>query len=154
MNLQEQIRKVLKEEINKKQSILKLIEEYGLYDFMGMSGLSLPQINGKVGNPPREVKIQYLKDLIVDREQEPNLFDVTFYTGAIPLWTDETNDTKGYVEFLSNNDNILRVHVSIWNKYDDEITEDYQTIDEEYIDDETLDILVNELSEKLQHQRM
>jgi hypothetical protein len=154
MNLQQHIRKVLKEESDKKdRGLLNVIKNVGLYQFLEDTGISYAEVFSKVGDPPREVKIQYLKDLIEDREQTPNELDLTFYTGALPLWTDNFSNLQGYVEFLSNKDNTLRVHVSIWNMDDDEIAEDYQIIDEEYIDDDILELIVNELTQSIYYSK-
>ena len=67
MNLQENIRKVLKEE-SQKQSLLSLIDEHGLYEFMKMTSLSLPQIYTKTGELPREVFERYIKDFLENDE--------------------------------------------------------------------------------------
>ena len=48
MKLQENIRKVLREE-SQKQSLLTLLNQYGLYEFMKMTGLSIKQIISKTG---------------------------------------------------------------------------------------------------------
>ena len=63
MKLQENIRKVLREE-SQNQSLLLLLNQYGLYEFMKMTGLSLPQIISKTGEPPREVLERYIKDFV------------------------------------------------------------------------------------------
>jgi hypothetical protein len=151
MNLQQHIRKVLKEETDKKdRGLLNVIKNVGLYQFLEDTGISYAEVFSKIGDPPREVKIQYLKDLIEDRAED-DLFDITFFTGSLPLWTQ--NDLQATVEFLSNNDNILRVHVSIWNMDDDEIAEDYEKINEEYIDNNTLDLIVNELTQSIYYSK-
>jgi hypothetical protein len=63
MKLQENIRKVLREE-SQKQSLLTLLNQHGLYEFMKMTGLSLPQIYTKTGELPREVFERYIKDFL------------------------------------------------------------------------------------------
>ena len=152
MNLQEHIRKVLKEETKpKKERLLNLIEDVGLYYFIKDTGLSYGEIYNKVGELSKEIKIQYLKDIISDLEQTPQELDLTFITGPIPLYDNDDWQTV-YVDYISNHDTILRVHTYIVNEegYDD----DYNTIDENNIDYETLEILVSEISHKLQHKRM
>ena len=67
MKIQENIRKVLREE-SQKQSLLSLIEEHGLYEFIKMTGLSLPQIYTKTGELPREVFERYIKDFLENDE--------------------------------------------------------------------------------------
>ena len=54
MNLQENIRRILREE-TKKSSLLMAIEEDGLYQVMQDTGLNLKQIKSKIGEIPREV---------------------------------------------------------------------------------------------------
>ena len=63
MKLQENIRKVLREE-SQKQSLLTLLNQHGLYEFMKITGLSLPQIYTKTGELPREVFEIYIKDFL------------------------------------------------------------------------------------------
>jgi hypothetical protein len=63
MNLQENIRKVLREE-SQNQSLLLLLNQYGLYEFMKMTGLSLPQVISKTGELSREVLEGYIKDFV------------------------------------------------------------------------------------------
>ena len=63
MKLQENIRKVLREE-SQKQSLLTLLNQHGLYEFMKMTGLSLKQIKSKIGELPREVFERYIKDFL------------------------------------------------------------------------------------------
>jgi len=54
MNLQESIRRILREE-NKKFGLLRVIEEDGLFQVMQDTGLSMGQIIMKYDNLPREV---------------------------------------------------------------------------------------------------
>ncbi len=63
MKLQENIRKVLREE-GQKQSLLSLIEQHGLHEFMKMTGLTLKQIKSKIGEIPREILERYIKDFL------------------------------------------------------------------------------------------
>lgn len=67
MKLQENIRKVLREE-GQKQSLLSLIEQHGLHEFMKMTGLTLKQIKSKIGELPREVFERYVKDFLENDE--------------------------------------------------------------------------------------
>ena len=64
MNLRENIRKVLKEEIQKQSRLLSIIEEDGLYQVMQDTGLTLKQIKSKIGEIPREVFETYIKDFL------------------------------------------------------------------------------------------
>jgi hypothetical protein len=145
------IKKILKEEINpKKGGLLNIIQEDGLYNFTKDTGLSYNDIYHRIGELPREVKIQYLKDVINDLEQSPGELDLTFITGSIPLY--ENDDWQMvYVEYLTNDDNVLRVNLTT---FDDDNRDEYDTIHEDDLDYETLETLVTELSEKLQYKRM
>jgi len=151
MNQQESIRRILREETNpKKEGLLNLIKGAGLYDFTKMTGLNYSDIYNKVGELPRDIKIEYLKDVISDLQQTPNELDLTFITGSIPLYENDDWQTV-YVGYISNRNKTLRIHTFIVTEegYDD----DYDTIDENNIDYETLDTLVSEISDKLQHNR-
>ena len=150
MNLQESIRRILKEETNpKREGLLSLIKETGLYEFTQMTGLKYMDIVFDIGELPREIKIQYLKDVISDLEQTPGELDLTFITGSIPLY--ENDDWQMvYVEYLNNDDNVLRVHLTT---FIDDNRDEYDTINEDDIDYETLETLVSEISEKLQYKR-
>ena len=64
MNLQEHIRKILREESQKQSRLLSNIEEDGLYQVMKDTSLSLPQIISKTGELSREVLEQYIKDFV------------------------------------------------------------------------------------------
>ena len=151
MNLQEHIKKVLKEETNpKKEGLLNIIKDHGLYDFTKDTGLNYSDIYNKVGELPREVKIQYLKDAVSDLETLPDELDLTFITGSIPLYENDYWQMV-YVESLSNEDNVLMVHLATF--YDDGDVDDFDTILEDDINYHTLETIVSELSEKLQHNR-
>ena len=67
MNLQENIRRILREE-TKKSSLLMAIEEDGLYQVMQDTGLTLKQIKSKIGELPREVFERYVKDFLENDE--------------------------------------------------------------------------------------
>ena len=67
MNLQENIRRILREE-TKKSSLLMAIEEDGLYQVMQDTGLTLKQIKSKIGELPREVFEKYVKDFLENDE--------------------------------------------------------------------------------------
>ena len=123
MNLQENIRRILREE-NKKTGLLRAIEEDGLYQVMQDTGLSLPQIYTKTGELPREVLEGYIKDfikqegypswvkgtfqLIFTVEIQKNIQIEQFYmegdkvTVEISGYNDYGEQTDGYIESLSN----------------------------------------------------
>lgn len=105
MNLQENIRKVLREE-SQKQSLLTLLNQHGLYEFMKMTGLSLPQIYTKTGELPREVFERYIKDFLEKDEIgwdlsiqiSPNKIVDSFYLsdGVVTIEVNEV-DSRGRV---------------------------------------------------------
>ncbi len=53
-----------KEEGDKKKSLIKNIRDVGLYDFIRMMGLSLNEIQSQVGQIPREMLEQFIKDYV------------------------------------------------------------------------------------------
>ena len=122
MNLQENIRRILKEE-NKKTGLLRAIEEDGLFQVIQDTSLSLPQIYTKTGELPREVLEGYIKDFIkqegyhqtngsVQLEYEVeilhNIYINHFYmvgdkvTVEIIGYNDYNEQTDGHIESLSN----------------------------------------------------
>ena len=60
----------IQETFEKKHSLLKTIENVGLYDFIKMTGLHLYEIRKKIGELPKEVLKQYIRDFIL--EDDPN----------------------------------------------------------------------------------
>ena len=122
MNLQENIRRILREE-NKKPGLLRAIEEDGLFQVMQDTSLSLPQIYTKTGELPREVLEGYIKDFIKQEgyhqingsvqlgyevEILHNIYINHFYmvgdkvTVEIRGYDDYNEQTDGYIESLSN----------------------------------------------------
>ena len=121
-NLQESIRRILREE-NKKSGLLKAIEEDGLYQFIQDTGLSMGQIILKYDNLPREVFERYIKDFLNEEgyhqtdgavqlgyevEISHNLYVNHFYmkgdkvTVETRRYNDYNEQTEGYIESLSN----------------------------------------------------
>ena len=114
----------LNESEEKNQSLLSLIEQHGLYDFMSMTGLSLKEIYEKTGELPREVFERYIKDFIKQEgypswmngtfqlifavEIQKNIQIENFYlegdkvTVEISGYNDYGKQTDGYIESLSN----------------------------------------------------
>ena len=123
MNLQENIRRILREE-NKKSGLLRAIEEDGLFQMMQDTGLSLKQIKSKIGELPREVYERYIKDfikqegypgwingsvqLIFTVEIQKNIqIDQVYMEGDkvtvdISGYNDYGKQTDGYIESLLN----------------------------------------------------
>jgi len=106
MNLRENIRKVLKEEIQKQSRLLSIIEEDGLYQVMQDTGLTLKQIKSKIGEIPREVFETYIKDFLEKDEMgwdlsiqiSPNKIVDSFYLsdGVVTIELNEV-DSRGRV---------------------------------------------------------
>jgi hypothetical protein len=152
MNIDSQIRRIIREETNQKESsLLKIIRDLGLYGFLKDTGVSYDDIESKV-ELPRDVKIQYIKDVISEYEQTPNELDLSFFIGAIPLSASEDFTKQSYIEFLSNRNDNLSISVSFFDMDDDE-SEDFEVISEDKLDDETLDLIVRYLTENLYHLR-
>ena len=122
MNLQESIRRILREE-NKKSGLLRAIEEDGLFQVMQDTGLSMGQIILKYDNLPREVFERFIKDYIhedgyhqtdgavqmpYEVEISHNIYVNHFYmkgdkvTVEIRGYNDYNEQTDGYIESLSN----------------------------------------------------
>ena len=122
MNLQQSIRRILREE-NKKSGLLKAIEEDGLFQVIQDTGLSLPQIYTKTGELPREVLEGYIKDFIkhdgyhqtdgsvqlgYEVEIQTHVYTEHFYmkgdrvTVEIRRFDNRGRQTEGYIESLSN----------------------------------------------------
>ena len=122
MNLQESIRRILREE-NKKSGLLRAIEEDGLYQVIQDTGLSMGQIILKYDNLPREVFERFIKDFIYEEgyhqtngvvqlgyevEILHNIYVNHFYmkgdrvTVEIRRFDNRGHQTEGYIESLSN----------------------------------------------------
>ena len=59
--------KPMNESEKKKQSLTELIDQYGLYDFIKMSGLDISQISSVLKNMdnPKEILKQYIRDFVL-----------------------------------------------------------------------------------------
>ena len=157
MNLQESIRKILREETNQNDGIKALLNEFGLYYMINYMGIKYDDVISKVGKLPREVKIQFLKDVVDDEKyyspdgvslsSEPLFINVLvqpyYYWGDDEEWS---------FDFMSKDpyDDTLMVYFAQW--YDGGA--DFETIDEYDLHDNVLEILVSELSEKIQQNKM
>jgi hypothetical protein len=152
MNIDSQIRRIIREETSKKEvSLLKLIRDFGLYDFLKNTRVPYRDITSKV-DIPKDVKIQYIKDVISEHEQSPDELDLSFFIGAIPLSSSKDFTKQSYIEFLSNRNDNLSISVGFYDMDDDE-SEDFEVISEDKLDDETLDLIVRFLTENLYHLR-
>jgi len=149
MSLQENIKRILKEESQKKSPLLKIIKSVGLYDFMNETSLSYPQIRSKTGELSREIKIQYLKDVVKDLQQTPNELDLTFLVGSIPLKTIDAGAKTIYVEYLTKDNDVLNVHTAEFDFEGD--VDNFNSMSEDELDDETLNVIVDQLALNLHY---
>ena len=90
MNLQESIRRILREE-NKKSSLLSIIEENGLYDIIANTGLHINEIEQKVGQFSREVLERFIIDVVkehhtdIDEDGQTYILDLEEYFDVVPI---------------------------------------------------------------------
>ena len=106
MKLQQNIRRILKEESQKQSRLFSNIEEDGLFQVMRDTGLSLKQIKSKIGELPREVFERYIKDFLEKDEIgwdlsiqiSPNKIVDSFYLsdGVVTIEVNEV-DSRGRV---------------------------------------------------------
>ena len=119
MRLQENIRRILRETVNelenKKQSLMDIIDEYGLYSFIKMSGLNINQIESflKHTNNPKEVLKQYIREFVLERDGSRGENSGSLFYLQIPL-----SNTK-YVEDILVHDEDY-IGVEIWEYHLDE----------------------------------
>lgn len=113
----------LNESEEKNQSLLSLIDEHGLYEFMKMTGLSLKEIISKTGELPREVYERFIKDFINEEgyhqtdgrvqlgyevEIQTHVYIDHFYmegdkvTFEIKRFDNRGHQTEGYIESMLN----------------------------------------------------
>jgi hypothetical protein len=151
MNIDSRIRRIIREETNQKESsLLKIIRDLGLYVFLKDTGVSYDDIESKV-ELPRDVKIQYIKDVISEHQQTPNELDLSFFIGAIPLSASEDFTKQSYIEFLLNRNDNLSISVSFFDMDDDE--PEFEVISEDKLDDEIIDLIVRFLTKNIYHLR-
>ena len=136
--------RILREDIQKKSPLLNLIKSVGLYDFMNETSLSYSQIRSKTGELSREIKIQYLKDVVKNLQQTPNELDLTFLVGSIPLKTSDDGTKTIYVEYLTKDNDVLNIHTAEFDFEGD--VDNFNTLTEDELDDETLNVIVDELA--------
>ena len=131
MNLQENIRKVLREESQKQSALLSSVEEDGLYQVMKDTGLSLPQIISKTGELSREVLERYIKDFVKNEAESIAGSDGDIgFVFPIPLsknkevesfYMSKGNLTLEINEYDSNGRIVMGSHERLVNLSDSEI---------------------------------
>ena len=140
MNLQEHIRKVLKEE-SKKQSLLNTIQENGLYDFMEMTGISLPEVYERVGELSRNILEQYLIDCIMEEGYE------TSYDSRKKLIVTTPIKHNVYADYISTEGKTLWVEISEYDDDDNDEPSDVYTTSADNLSDGNIFDIVNDITE-------
>ncbi len=131
MNLQENIRKVLREESQKQSRLLLSIKQDGLYQVMKDTSLSLPQIISKTGELSREVLERYIKDFVKNEAESIAGSDGDIgFVFPIPLSKNKEVESfymsKGKItleikEYDSNGRVVMGSHERLVNLSDNEI---------------------------------
>jgi hypothetical protein len=140
MNLQEHIRKVLQEE-SKKQSLLNTIQENGLYDFMEMTGISLPEVYERVGELSRNILEQYLIDCIMEEGYE------TSYDSRKKLIVTTPIKHNVYADYISTEGKTLWVEISEYDDDDNDEPSDVYTTSADNLSDGNIFDIVNDITE-------
>jgi len=141
MNLQEHIRKVLQEE-SKKQSLLNIIQENGLYDFMEMTGISLPEVYERVGELSRNILEQYLIDCIMEEGYE------TSYDSRKKLIVTTPIKHNVYADYISTEGKTLWVEISEYDDDDNDEPSDVYTTSADNLSDGNIFDIVNDITER------
>ena len=131
MNLQENIRRILREENQKQSRLLLSINQDGLYQVMKDTSLSLPQIISKTGELSREVLERYIKDFVENEaESIPGSDGDIGFVFPIPLSKNKEVESfylsKGKLtleinEYDSNGRIVMGSHERLVNLSDSEI---------------------------------
>jgi hypothetical protein len=140
MNLQEHIRKVLQEE-SKKQSLLNTIQENGLYDFMEITGISLPEVYERVGELSRNILEQYLIDCIMEEGYE------TSYDNRKKLIVTTPIKHNVYADYISTEGKTLWVEISEYDDDDNDEPSDVYTTSADNLSDGNIFDIVNDITE-------
>lgn len=139
-NIQEHIRKVLQEE-SKKQSLLNIIQENGLYDFMEMTGISLPEVYERVGELQRNILEQYLIDCIMEEGYE------TSYDSRKKLIVTTPIKHNVYADYISTEGKTLWVEISEYDDDDNDEPSDVYTTSADNLSDGNIFDIVNDITE-------
>ena len=139
-NIQEHIRKVLQEE-SKKQSLLNIIQENGLYGFMEMTGISLPEVYERVGELQRNILEQYLIDCIMEEGYE------TSYDSRKKLIVTTPIKHNVYADYISTEGKTLWVEISEYDDDDNDEPSDVYTTSADNLSDGNIFDIVNDITE-------
>ena len=123
MNLQENIRRILREESQKQSRLLSNIEEDGLYQVMKDTGLSLPQIISKTGELSREVLERYIKDFVENEaESIPGSDGDIGFVFPIPLSKNKE------VESFYMSKGVVTVEIKLYDSNDRVVAGSYEKL--------------------------
>ena len=98
----------MNESENKEQSLQKLIDQYGLYVFMKMTGLDFNQVKSilnKMGNP-KELLKQYISEFVLEKGGSTGENYGSLFALQIPL-----SDTKYVEDILVHGDDSIAVEI-------------------------------------------
>ena len=125
----------INESDNKEQSLQKLIEQYGLYEFIKMTGLDFNQVKSiinKMGNP-KELLKQYIREFVLEHGGGYDENYGSIFAVQIPL-----SDTKYVEDILVHDEDSIAVEM--WEYHLDEYGHREQK--DQYLT--TINILTNE----------
>jgi hypothetical protein len=133
--------KNINESDNKEQSLQKLIDQYGLYEFIKMTGLDFNQVKSilnKMGNP-KELLKQYIREFVLEKGGSTGENYGSIFAVQIPL-----SDTKYVEDILVHDEDSIAVEM--WEYHLDEYghreqKDQYLTTINNLTNDELLSIL-------------
>jgi hypothetical protein len=107
--------KPMNESENKKQSLTELIDQYGLYDFIKMSGLDISQISSVLKNMdnPKEILKQYIRKFVLEKDGVSGENSGSLFYLQIPL-----SNTKHVEDIMVYDKNTIAVE--LWEYHLDE----------------------------------
>jgi hypothetical protein len=107
--------KNINESDNKEQSLQKLIEQYGLYEFIKMTGLDFNQVKSIINkmDNPKEILKQYIREFVLEHDSIPGENHGSLFALNLPL-----SNTK-YVNDILVQDR-EQIAVEIWEYHLDE----------------------------------
>ena len=115
--------KKINESEDKNQSLLLLLNQYGLYEFMKMTGLSLPQIISKTGELSREVLERYIKDFVENEaESIPGSDGDIGFVFPIPLSKNKE------VESFYMSKGVVTVEIKLYDSNDRVVAGSYEKL--------------------------
>jgi hypothetical protein len=133
--------KNMNESDNKEKSLQKLVDQYGLYEFIKMTGLDFNQVKSilnKMGNP-KELLKQYIREFVLEKGGSTGENYGSIFAVQIPL-----SDTKYVEDILVHDEDSIAVEM--WEYHLDEYghreqKDQYLTTINNLTNDELLSIL-------------